>query len=100
MNPISLDKLLEGTRLDVKQAIEQWVRTRKHEVKVLSFDEAARRIGSTRRTLDREIAEGRGPVIVQVTKGKAGILEEDFAAWVRSRRRVAPKKANEELVST
>jgi predicted DNA-binding transcriptional regulator AlpA len=97
MNPISLDKVMEGSRLDARKAIADWVRSRKHEVRVLSFDEAARRIGSTRRTLDREIAEGRGPVVVQVTKGKTAILEEDFAAWVRSRRRVAPTKANEEI---
>ena len=89
-NSTSLDKFLEGSRLDVKAAISAWVRARTHKVLVLNLDEAAQRIDSTRRTIEREIAAGRGPAVVQITERKIGILEEDLAAWIRSRRRVAP----------
>jgi predicted DNA-binding transcriptional regulator AlpA len=94
-NSISLDKFLEGSRLDVKAAISAWVRARKHQVRVLNLDVAAQRIGCTRRTIEREIDADRGPAVVQITERKIGVLEEDLAAWIRSRRRVTPSTAAE-----
>jgi hypothetical protein len=94
-NSTTLDKLLDGSRLDVKQAITAWVRARKHQVQMLTLDVAAQRIGCTRRTIEKEIDADRGPAVVQITERKIGVLEEDLAAWIRSRRRVRPSTTAE-----
>jgi predicted DNA-binding transcriptional regulator AlpA len=57
---------------------------------VLSYDEAARRAGIVRRSLERLIAEGEGPAVVHIYQRRRGILEADLEAWLLSRRRAAP----------
>jgi predicted DNA-binding transcriptional regulator AlpA len=57
---------------------------------VLSYDEAARRAGIVRRSLERLIAEGEGPAVVHISQRRRGILEADLEAWLLSRRRAAP----------
>jgi predicted DNA-binding transcriptional regulator AlpA len=57
---------------------------------VLSYDEAARRAGIVRRSLERLIAEGEGPAVIHISQRRRGILEADLEAWLLSRRRAAP----------
>jgi excisionase family DNA binding protein len=57
---------------------------------VLSYDEAARRTGIVRRSLERLIAGGEGPAVVHISRRRRGILETDLEAWLLSRRRAAP----------
>ncbi len=57
---------------------------------VLSYDEAARRAGIVRRSLERLIAFGEGPAVVHISQRRRGILEADLEAWLLSRRRAAP----------
>jgi hypothetical protein len=56
-------------------------------MRVLSYDECAGRAGIVRRTLERQIADGMGPPIVEVSTRRRGVIETDFEAWLLSRRR-------------
>ena len=95
----------KANRLDVREVIAAWVRERglrgldsqrgRARARVLSLDEVARRAGTTRRNIERLNAAGEGPRLVQVSARKVGVLEEDFVAWLRSRRRPAIGKADE-----
>jgi hypothetical protein len=59
-------------------------------MKVLDYNEAAKRGKITRRTLERQIADGVGPATVRLSKRRVGIFESDFEAWLLKRRRPAP----------
>jgi hypothetical protein len=59
-------------------------------MQVLSLNEFAKRAGFTRRTLERCIALGEGPPVVDLSPRRRGIIDEDGDAWLRSRRRVPP----------
>lgn len=59
-------------------------------MKVLDYNEAAKRGKITRRTLERQIADGVGPATIQLSKRRVGIFESDFEAWLLKRRRPAP----------
>jgi len=59
-------------------------------MQVLSYDEAAKRAGVVRRTLERAISDGYGPAIVHITSRRRGILEADLEEWLNTRRRPAP----------
>jgi predicted DNA-binding transcriptional regulator AlpA len=62
-------------------------------MKVLDYNEAAKRGKITRRTLERQIADGVGPATVQLSKRRVGIFESDFETWLLKRRRPAPGEA-------
>ena len=62
---------------------------------ILTLEQAAQRASITRRTLERLRAEGEAPPIVQLSKRRVGIAEEDLERWLRSRRRPAPGEVNE-----
>lgn len=61
-------------------------------MQVLSFPQAAARSGIVKRTLERLIAAGDGPPVVQLTGRRVGILEADLAEWINNRRRLPPVK--------
>lgn len=56
-------------------------------MRVLSLDECAERADIVRRTLDRAIARGEGPPVVDITARRRGVLEADYEAWLLGRRR-------------
>jgi hypothetical protein len=62
-------------------------------MQILSYNQCANRAGITRRTFEREIANGRGPAIVEISARRRGVLETDFEEWLLSRRRPAPVPA-------
>ena len=64
-------------------------------VRVLSLDTVAERAGTTRRNIERLNASGQEPRLVQISPRKVGVIEEDFVAWLRARRRPPPGKADE-----
>jgi predicted DNA-binding transcriptional regulator AlpA len=55
-----------------------------------SYNQAAAITGLARRTLERLIALGQGPAIVELSPRRRGILESDLISWLRKRRRTAP----------
>ena len=59
-------------------------------MKVLSYNECAARAGIVRRTLERAIADGYGPPVIEITARRRGVLETDLEAWLIARRRPAP----------
>ena len=85
--------------------IAAWVRERglrglenrggRAPARISDLDEVAQRAGTTRRNIERLNAAGKGPRLVQVSARKVGVLEEDFAAWLKARRRPAPGQADE-----
>jgi hypothetical protein len=62
-------------------------------MQVLSFDQAAKKAGLVRRTLERLLAQGEGPAVIFISQRRRGILEDDLTAWLLSRRRPAPGEA-------
>ena len=62
-------------------------------MQVLSFDQAAARTNLCRRSLERLIAQGKGPEIIELSKRRRGVLEADFERWIAARRRPAPGEA-------
>jgi hypothetical protein len=46
-------------------------------MQVLTYDEAAKRAAIVRRTLERLIAIGEGPAVVELSTRRRGILETD-----------------------
>jgi hypothetical protein len=98
----------KASRLDVREVIAAWVRERglrgldsqgAARVRVLNLDEVARRADTTRRNIKRLNATGKGPRLVQISARKVGVLEEDFEASLRSRRRPEIGEANQEEAS-
>jgi hypothetical protein len=59
-------------------------------IRVLGLGVCAERADQSLRTLQRQIAEGKGPPIVEISQRRRGILESDFEAWLLARRRPAP----------
>jgi excisionase family DNA binding protein len=57
---------------------------------ILTLDQAAQRASITRRTLERLRAEGEAPPVIQVSRRRVGISEEDLERWLSSRRCPAP----------
>jgi predicted DNA-binding transcriptional regulator AlpA len=62
---------------------------------VYSYNQAAAITGLARRTLERLIALGQGPAVIELSPRRRGILESDLISWLHKRRRTAP--ANGEL---
>jgi hypothetical protein len=62
-------------------------------MRVASFDECAGRANIARRTLEREIAKGKGPAVVHISARRREVLESDLEKWLLSRRKAAPGEA-------
>jgi predicted DNA-binding transcriptional regulator AlpA len=56
---------------------------------VYSYNQAAAITGLARRTLERLIALGEGPAIIELSPRRRGILESDLISWLHMRRRSA-----------
>jgi hypothetical protein len=59
---------------------------------VYSYNQAAAITGLARRTLERLIALGEGPAVIELSPRRRGILENDLIGWLHERRRVAPAR--------
>jgi predicted DNA-binding transcriptional regulator AlpA len=59
-------------------------------MQILSYDEAAKRIGLVRRSLERLISKGEGPAVIHISPRRRGIVEADLERWAMARRRPAP----------
>ena len=59
-------------------------------MQILSYDEAAKKAGLVRRSLERLLAQGEGPAVVHISVRRRGVLESDLNEWLLSRRRPAP----------
>ena len=59
---------------------------------VYTYNEAAAIAGVARRTLERLIALGKGPAVIELSPRRRGILESDLINWLRKRRRAAPAR--------
>src|SRR5215470_4087840 len=68
-------------------------RARKHGLIVYSYDEAAATTGVARRTLERLIALGQGPAVIELSPRRRGILETDLRLWLERCRRPASGEA-------
>ena len=63
-------------------------------MQVLTFDEAAKRASLARRSIERLLSIGEGP-LVRLGKRRKGILDRDLDAWLESRRIPAPGEEKE-----
>jgi predicted DNA-binding transcriptional regulator AlpA len=63
-------------------------------MQVLSYNEAAAKAGFVRRTLERLIADGEGPPVINLSPRRRGILDSDLTKWLLKRRRPAPGAAD------
>jgi predicted DNA-binding transcriptional regulator AlpA len=61
-----------------------------NSVQILSYNQAAARIGVVRRTLERLISRGEGPPVVDLSPRRRGIIASDLDIWIQKRRRPAP----------
>ena len=59
-------------------------------MQILDYDDAAKRIGLVRRSLERLISTGEGPAVIHIGKRRRGILETDLEALALSRRHGPP----------
>ena len=57
---------------------------------VYSLNQVAAITGLARRTVERLIAVGEGPAIIELSPRRRGILESDLIIWLHKRRRAAP----------
>ena len=53
---------------------------------ILSIGVRAKSVGISGRTLERQIEDGIGPVVIQVSPRRKGISDPDWDAWLESRR--------------
>jgi excisionase family DNA binding protein len=58
---------------------------------LLTMDEAAEAIGTSRRTLDRWRSNGLGPPVVRVGSKFVRVDERELAAWLRQARGGRPE---------
>jgi predicted DNA-binding transcriptional regulator AlpA len=61
--------------------------------RVLTYAECCQRASIVRRTFERLLACGEGPTVLHLSPRRRGVLESDFEAWLRSRRKPAPGDA-------
>jgi len=61
--------------------------------RVLTYAECCQRAAIVRRTFERLLACGEGPTVLHLSPRRRGVLESDFEAWLRSRRRAPPGEA-------
>ena len=57
---------------------------------VYTYTDAAAISRLARRTIERLIALGPGPAIIELSPRRRGILESDLVSWLHKRRRAAP----------
>ena len=57
-------------------------------MRAISLQEGADRSNQSLRTLQRQIAEGKGPPILEISEWRRGILESDFEDWLLTRQRL------------
>lgn len=57
---------------------------------ILPLKKIADRHGVSLRNLQRQIARGEGPPVIQLSPRRVGIDEDDDAAWLASRRKPRP----------
>jgi predicted DNA-binding transcriptional regulator AlpA len=85
--------MTKRAHIDARDVIAAWVQQRGRRglendgsapVRVLNLDEVAKRADTTRRNIERLIAAGTGPAVVKISPRRVGVLEEDFAAWLRA----------------
>jgi predicted DNA-binding transcriptional regulator AlpA len=65
-------------------------------MQVLSYDEAAKKAGLVRRSLERLLARGEGPPVIHISIRRRGVLETDLNEWLLSRRHAPPGEAASE----
>jgi predicted DNA-binding transcriptional regulator AlpA len=58
--------------------------------RIISKKEAARRGAMSTRHLERLISVGEGPPIIRLGVRKVGVADDDFDAWLTSRRVLPP----------
>lgn len=58
-------------------------------MRIISLQEAATRSNRALRTLQRQIAAGDGPPVVEISPRRRGILETDFENWLLAHQRTA-----------
>ncbi|TWB22151.1 AlpA family transcriptional regulator [Nitrospirillum amazonense] len=61
--------------------------------RINSMKDVAERTGISVRTLYRYIADGTGPATVVLSNRRVGVLEDDYTAWIMSRRRTSPSQS-------
>jgi hypothetical protein len=59
-------------------------------MQVLSYDEAAKKAGLVRRSLERLLARGEGPAVIHISIRRRGVLETDLNEWLLARRHAPP----------
>jgi predicted DNA-binding transcriptional regulator AlpA len=65
-------------------------------MQIFTLNEVAAREKVSRKTLDRVIKRGEGPILVRLSPHRRGVLESDFQDWLNSRREVrAPSNGGE-----
>ena len=64
-------------------------------MRIISLQEGAARSSRSLRTLQRQIAEGKGPPVVKVTERRRGILEPEFEEGLRAHRRTVPRNRDQ-----
>jgi hypothetical protein len=72
----------------------------KHRLVVYTYNEAATITGVARRTLERLIAVGEGPAIIELSPRRRGILESDLINWLRKHRRASPGRCELRAAAT
>jgi predicted DNA-binding transcriptional regulator AlpA len=79
-----------STALSRRDRRDAAARGGKTALTVYSYNQAAAITGLARRTLERLIALGQGPAIVELSPRRRGILESDLISWLYKCRRTAP----------
>jgi predicted DNA-binding transcriptional regulator AlpA len=69
-------------------------------MQVLTYNEAAAKAGVVRGTLERLIALGEGPAVINLSVRRRGILDTDLEAWLLKRRRPAPGEIAEKVAAS
>jgi predicted DNA-binding transcriptional regulator AlpA len=69
-------------------------------MQILSYDEAAKRIGLVRRSLERLISQGEGPAFIKISPRRRGIADIDLEKWAMSRRVAPPGENKREVTET
>lgn len=60
---------------------------------ILNLNMVAKRIGCSRRNIERLISVGEGPTVTRLSPRRIGVAETDLEQWLLSRRRPSPASA-------
>jgi predicted DNA-binding transcriptional regulator AlpA len=90
---VTIGQDIVGSLLEIQDTADHDKGENKMSLQIIGLNEAAKRMGVHRRSLERLIEQGIGPAVIQLTPRRRGITEPTFENWIKGKEmRIAPRR--------